>query len=67
MQPLEDGRVRVTFTRLASPYFVAAETGGAEEEGRDELLAALTDSREGGLTVALTWTLPHKTLALARP
>jgi len=60
LRPLDDGRVRVTFTRLASPYFVAAEMAG-----REELLAALADSREAGLTLALTWTLPHKELALA--
>jgi hypothetical protein len=58
--PLDDGRVRVTFTRLASPYFVEAD---APE--RDALLAALRRSLELGEPVTLSWALPRKSLALA--
>lgn len=62
LRALEDGRVRVTFTRLASPYFVAA--AGPE---REALLAALTRSQEDGQALSLTWTLPDKMLALLQP
>jgi hypothetical protein len=55
--PLDDGRLKVTFTRLAGIYYLASDA-----PARAALLAALEQSRASGNPVALTYAYPAKTI-----
>ncbi len=53
----EGDRTRVTFTRLASIYYLEDD-----HPEHDRILAALEASRASGEPVAVYYALPHKTL-----
>jgi len=55
--PLDDGRLKVTFTRLAGIYYLAADA-----PNRALLLGALERSKQRAETVELTYAFPAKTI-----
>ena len=55
--PLDDGRLKVTFTRLAGIYYLAADA-----PDRAALLSALERSHQRGEKIELTYAYPAKTI-----